>query len=511
MRQFGKIVKPVAFSDKDVCERETTRVITDTTFNKNYPAVGAIVIDSEEEMQKHIYPRIEYFHKHRSNKIPSIKKTNRFKNENKLFSNKQLPIFDTTNKQATYNTIDYVLDQFQKCLFVQIMNNKIYTFAVINRYDPKFSLSWAKKFNNLLDRSKYKSLAAFIDDTQNRLFKHYQIMKRQEDTIYFTDCKLHLWDSDMSRSKLSYDRIYGYFYHLLLELLAKRKIADCEFLFNTRDQNMLLQDGESSPHYNILGSFTSPLAKKYKPFIPILNFNKHRRFADTPVPTNDDWEILTNKMFIGECRSLYLDIQKHLNRDYDSKIPTAIFRGGATGCGTTIKNNPRLKAAYLTSKYYKHPKYGIANKDGPYLDARIVSFKQSAKKHYSDKYISTVDPSSLPIRTSKKMPLAQMSNYKYILSIEGNIAQFRLTLELSYNSVILLVRSDQYIWYQPLLKPWVHYVPVKADLSDLIEKIDWCRSHDAKCKTIAANAYKFYQKYISRESVYDYMECVFNK
>ena len=511
MRQLDKLSKQTAFDDKQSCLAETMRVIdNDHTFNKDLPAVAAVVIDTTEDLKKHVYPRIEYFHKNRSKVSHPVSKSNLFKEE-PLFANKDLPIFDVSNKQATYNTIEYVLDEFHKCLFVQIMNNKIYTFVVINRYDPDFSLSLAKRLDENLIPSNYKNTNDFIEDVQRTRFKNYKIIKLQEDSIYFTDCALHLWN--LKTKDIGYDRIYAYFYNLLERLLKIKKINDCEFIYNSRDQNMLLKDGESSPHYNILGSFSSPLSKKYRPFIPILNFNRHKRFADTPVPTNDDWEIITNKMFLGECRDLYVNIHEKLNHDYDSKIPTAIFRGGSTGCGTTIKNNPRLKAAYLTTKYYKNSKYGINNSFDSilYLDARIVSFKSHAKKHYSDKYISVINPDTMPFRLSKKMPIGQISNYKYILSIEGNVAQFRLSLELSFNSVILLVKSDQYIWYQPMLRPWIHYVPVKADLSDLMDKIHWCKTHDEKCKTIASNAMDFYKKYINEKSVYDYMECVFNK
>ncbi len=41
-------------------------------------------------------------------------------------------------------------------------------------------------------------------------------------------------------------------------------------------------------------------------------------------------------------------------------------------------------------------------------------------------------------------------------------------------------------WYYDRLKPWRHYVPVREDMSDLIEKIDWCRYHDADCAEIAS-------------------------
>ena len=40
-------------------------------------------------------------------------------------------------------------------------------------------------------------------------------------------------------------------------------------------------------------------------------------------------------------------------------------------------------------------------------------------------------------------------------------------------------------WYYDRLEPWRHYVPVAADLSDLVERIEWCRGHTAECRAIA--------------------------
>ena len=124
--------------------------------------------------------------------------------------------------------------------------------------------------------------------------------------------------------------------------------------------------------------------------------------------------------------------------------------------------------------------------------------------------MNIVDPQELKITRGKKLKLSEITNYKYILSIEGNIAAFRLTLELAYNSVILLVKSEFYIWHQPLLKEWIHYVPIKSDLSDLMEKIEWCKKNDNKCKIIAKNAREFFNKYINTNYIYDYMEIILN-
>ncbi len=38
--------------------------------------------------------------------------------------------------------------------------------------------------------------------------------------------------------------------------------------------------------------------------------------------------------------------------------------------------------------------------------------------------------------------------------------------------------SIYYEHFYKQLQPWVHYIPFKADLSDLLEKIQWARDHD---------------------------------
>jgi hypothetical protein len=76
-------------------------------------------------------------------------------------------------------------------------------------------------------------------------------------------------------------------------------------------------------------------------------------------------------------------------------------------------------------------------------------------------------------------------------------------------SVILKVQStcvaDQ-MWYFPLLKPYYDHIPVKADLSDLKEQLEWCHGHDEECRTIASNAQQLYEKYLSREGILDYLQ-----
>jgi hypothetical protein len=78
-------------------------------------------------------------------------------------------------------------------------------------------------------------------------------------------------------------------------------------------------------------------------------------------------------------------------------------------------------------------------------------------------------------------------------------------------SVILKVEPRQVadrMWYFPLLKPYHDHIPVKADLSDLEEKIAWCREHDDECRQMGENAKCFYEKFVARSALLDYLEMV---
>jgi glycosyltransferase involved in cell wall biosynthesis len=64
------------------------------------------------------------------------------------------------------------------------------------------------------------------------------------------------------------------------------------------------------------------------------------------------------------------------------------------------------------------------------------------------------------------------------------------------------VDRPQKEYYYEYLKEWVHYIPVKRDLSDVVEKVQWCVDNYDKAQEIADNAYKFSQKYLTREACY---------
>ena len=105
---------------------------------------------------------------------------------------------------------------------------------------------------------------------------------------------------------------------------------------------------------------------------------------------------------------------------------------------------------------------------------------------------------------SKYISLPELvETYSLLIDIEGYGYSGRLKYLLWSHRPVLLVDRPHKEYFFEHLKEWVHFVPVKQDLSDLIEKTKWCIENEEKAKEIAENAYEFSKKYLTREACYE--------
>ncbi|KPV75135.1 glycosyltransferase family 90 protein [Rhodotorula graminis WP1] len=95
-------------------------------------------------------------------------------------------------------------------------------------------------------------------------------------------------------------------------------------------------------------------------------------------------------------------------------------------------------------------------------------------------------------RSSLTLSLSTLQ-YKYILDVDGNGWSGRFHRLMSTNSLIL--KSTAFPeWYSDRIQPWVHYVPVKVDYSDLYPVLAFFKGapedgrggHDELAERIAA-------------------------
>ena len=391
------------------------------------------------------------------------------------------------------NTFRYMFNKFKKGIFVKIQNNKVKVFLPFSK--KGFVNEWGDKIN--ID-PKYGNMYNFMTHINKTMGKRYKVnVNRFPDNWYANNCLIRseypINEGDTNNSEMS---------DMLNVLCANRKIPDMEFFVNRRDFPVIKKNG-TEPYDHMFGDDQPLLSHNYNQYSPILSMVTTDEYSDIPIPTGDDWSRIggyEGKFFGDDCNS-FPTIDK-FNIKWKDKKPTAVFRGASTGCGVTIDTNVRLKLAYISANT-------LPDEQGPLLDAGISKWQLRPRKLKGEKYLQTID---IPDMNKKGINIAsfltplQQCSYKYLVHVDGHVSAFRLSLEMSMGCCILLADSKYRLWFRSLMKPMVEYVPIKADLSDLIERIQWCRKNDKVCKKIAKNAKNFYLKYLQKDGVLDYLQ-----
>lgn len=88
--------------------------------------------------------------------------------------------------------------------------------------------------------------------------------------------------------------------------------------------------------------------------------------------------------------------------------------------------------------------------------------------------------------------------YKIYFIVDGNVIASNHMWGFASGCVPFLI-SNATCWFSSLIKPYVHYIPVNYDLSNLIEQIEYIKNNDAVAEQIAKNALQFSKEYFSSE------------
>jgi hypothetical protein len=168
---------------------------------------------------------------------------------------------------------------------------------------------------------------------------------------------------------------------------------------------------------------------------------------------------------------------------WDQKVAKTFWRGASTGGYLTKATWERLARAQLVLLSLAHPEL---------LDARfnkIVQAERGVRELLKGKGMVG---SSLPQKDHLK--------YKYLVDVDGNSCSYeRYFWLLLSNSLVLKQVTQNVQWYYGGLEPYKHFLPVKEDLSDLVEKIQWAKGHDEECRLMAQRATEFVRENLAPE------------
>lgn len=142
---------------------------------------------------------------------------------------------------------------------------------------------------------------------------------------------------------------------------------------------------------------------------------------------------------------------------FEDKIPKILFRGAAHG-----KPNRQM----FIEKWIDNP---------------MCDIKDTAK--------DSINP---PQWQSKPISIKQQLKYKYIMAIEGNDVASNLKWIMSSQSIAVMPRPKYETWFmEGCLIPNYHYIEIKEDFSDLIEKVNYYEQHPEQAKAIIKNANEY--------------------
>lgn len=398
------------------------------------------------------------------------------------------------NTESVLNTFKYLFYKFKKGIFVKIIDNKLKVFLPFSNVN--FINEWS---NNIKIEPQYKNIYDFLEHItklENRTF-HKNNINKFINSWYANNCLLR-YEYPINENDTNISSIKN----MLEELCNKRNVPDLEFFINKRDFPLITRD-EFEPYYHLWGTEEQRLVShNYNKYSPILSTSIKDNFADILIPSYEDWLRVQNKenKWFPKSRINY---NYEIETEWSNKKNIAVFRGSSTGEGITIETNMRLKVAYLS---YLNK---LDDDNLPFLDAGITKWNFRPKKLINNPYLQIINPDNFPFNLVNSLSPKEQSNYKYIIHIDGHVSANRISYELSMNSVVLIVESPWKYWFSELLEPYIHYVPIKADLSDLFDKIKWCKNNDNKCKTIANNAKLFYEKYLQKDGILDYLQKLF--
>ena len=103
-----------------------------------------------------------------------------------------------------------------------------------------------------------------------------------------------------------------------------------------------------------------------------------------------------------------------------------------------------------------------------------------------------------------KTSVHTLIKHKYTLCLPGNDVSSQFLWALAGNTVPFHPYPFFYetYWYDGGegtcgLEPWVHFIPIQHDASDLSEKYEWCLSHQDECKNIIQSGKKHAKRHLS--------------
>lgn len=201
-----------------------------------------------------------------------------------------------------------------------------------------------------------------------------------------------------------------------------------------------------------------------RPPVPVWTFSKPTSGAD-PLWLNvsepiqkcdlDRVTVVPNPYDVGNWNRFCIKTveEKMTKRLFSEKINQVVWRGA-------VHSKPVEKSRVALLEYSRQ--MGVPD----WLNVQAVNHKE--------------DPGHLE--------LYELADYRYHLDAGGvsGTAWGGMRWKLCTGLLVFQIQSWADDWWYDTLVPWVHYIPVRPDVSDLFERYQWTQDHPVQAEAIAA-------------------------
>ncbi|CAK9000576.1 Protein O-glucosyltransferase 2 (Endoplasmic reticulum resident protein 58) (ER protein 58) (ERp58) (KDEL motif-containing protein 1) (Protein O-xylosyltransferase POGLUT2) [Durusdinium trenchii] len=186
-------------------------------------------------------------------------------------------------------------------------------------------------------------------------------------------------------------------------------------------------------------------------------------------------------------------------QDRDSLL---FWRGSDTGC---LLPGAEISCARSCSEWnsttwplFPRSKLVLASSVFPgRIDA--VFTKDTVHRECQDVYDSS------GLRVGEIVPPEAHVLHKYLAYVDGTSFSDRLFWLLQTDSLVFRAASSIRVWLDTGLKAWTHYVPVRENLSDLLDRLDWAKQNDDASARISADAAQFAKTHLTLDASLFYL------
>jgi Glycosyl transferase family 90 len=167
----------------------------------------------------------------------------------------------------------------------------------------------------------------------------------------------------------------------------------------------------------------------------------------------------------------------HVRYPWHSKTKKLLWRGSLSGPLLNY-TSPRARIALFAAQHRDHPLldiglHSIPSRHWPNRTAPVpatTADKSSKRRSPAINFTALLGPNE---ELANFIPSNEFARYAAILDTDGNSWSSRFGRLLCSNSVVLKVEPQYVDYFYKYLEPWGQYVPVREDLSDLLEKVEW--------------------------------------